>query len=84
MIGKPNAGMFEQAMRKLGTTAPATLMVGDRYETDIAGAIELGMPTAAVLTGITPEEEFRTVERQPDLILPGLPELLNAFRQADH
>ena len=84
VIGKPNAGMFEQAMRKLGTTAPATLMVGDRYETDIAGAIELGMPTAAVLTGITPEEEFRTVARQPDLILPGLPELLDALRQADH
>ena len=83
VIGKPNAGMFQQAMHKLGTTAAATLMVGDRYETDIAGAIELGMPTAAVLTGITTEEEFRTVTPRPDLILPGLPELLDAFRQAD-
>ena len=83
VIGKPNAAMFEQAMRKLDTTAAATLMVGDRYETDIAGAIELGMPTAAVLTGITTEEEFRAVARRPDLILPGLPELLAAFRQAD-
>ncbi len=83
VIGKPNAGMFEQAMRKLGTTAATTLMVGDRYETDIVGAIELGMPTAAVLTGITTEEEFRTVAAPPALILPGLPELLDAFRQAD-
>ncbi len=83
VIGKPNAGMFEQAMRKLGTTAAATLMVGDRYETDIAGAVELGMPTAAVLTGITPEHEFRAAAAPPDLILPGLPELLDAFRQAD-
>ena len=83
VIGKPNAGMFEQAMHKLGTTPSSTLMVGDRYETDIAGAIELGMPTAAVLTGITTEEEFHTVVPGPDLILPGLPELLDAFRQAD-
>jgi len=83
VIGKPNAGMFQQAMHKLGTTAASTLMVGDRYETDIAGAIELGMPTAAVLTGITTEEEFRTITPRPDLILPGLPELLDAFRQAD-
>ncbi|MDE0463642.1 MAG: HAD hydrolase-like protein, partial [Caldilineaceae bacterium] len=64
-------------------TPSSTLMVGDRYETDIAGAIELGMPTAAVLTGITTEEEFRTVVPGPDLVLPGLPELLDAFRQAD-
>ena len=83
VIGKPNPGMFQQAMHKLGTTAAETLMVGDRYETDIAGAIELGMPTAAVLTGITTEEEFRTVVPKPDLILPGLPELLDAFQQAD-
>lgn len=83
VIGKPNPGMFEQAMHKLGTSTGTTLMVGDRYETDIAGAIELGMPTAAVLTGITSEEEFRQVRPQPALILPGLPELLAAFRQAD-
>ena len=28
-------------------------MVGDRYETDIAGAIPLGLVTAGVLTGVT-------------------------------
>ncbi len=84
VIGKPNAGMFQQAMHKLGTKVSSTLMVGDRYETDIAGAIELGMPTAAVLTGITTEEEFHTVVPKPDLILPGLPELLEAFQQADN
>lgn len=83
VIGKPNAGMFEQSMRRLGTTPPTTLMVGDRYETDIAGAVDLGMPTAAVLTGITTEEEFCKADRRPDLILAGLPELLHAFRDAD-
>src|SRR5262245_7143253 len=31
VIGKPNRGMYEQAMARLGVTADQTLMVGDRY-----------------------------------------------------
>jgi len=83
IIGKPNAGMYEQAMHKLGSTPAATLMVGDRYETDIEGAVRLGMPTVAVLTGITSKEQFESEPLGPTFILPGLPELLDAFQAAD-
>ncbi len=82
-VGKPYPGMFEQAMARLGTDAASTLMVGDRYETDIIGAIELGMPTAGVLTGVTTQEGFESVAKPPHLLLPGLPELLAAFKEAD-
>ena len=82
-VGKPYAGMYEQAMQRLGTTAAGTLMVGDRYETDIIGAIELGMPTAGVLTGVTTREQYAAVEKPPDILVEGLPELLALFRQAD-
>ena len=37
VIGKPNRGMYEQAMARLNLTAGQTLMVGDRYDTDISG-----------------------------------------------
>jgi 4-nitrophenyl phosphatase len=83
IIGKPNAAMFEEAMRLLHTEPAETLMVGDRYETDIAGAIKLGMPTAGVLTGITSEEGFRQADPPPALIAADLPALLAAFRNAD-
>lgn len=80
VIGKPNAPMFELAMRRLRTTPDATLMVGDRYDTDIAGALALGMTTAGVLTGISTAEEFARQNMPPHLVLAGLPELLAAFQ----
>ena len=53
VIGKPNRGMYELAMARLNVTPDQTLMVGDRYDTDISGAIKLGLWTAGVLTGIS-------------------------------
>ena len=82
-VGKPYPGMYQQAMQRVGTEPAETLMVGDRYETDIIGALDLGMMTAGVLTGVTSHEEFALVDRPPHLVLPGLLQLLDAFRVAD-
>ena len=83
IVGKPYPGMYELALQRVSAQPNATLMVGDRYETDHVGAIKLGLPTAAVLTGITPREQFEQADPQVDFILPGLPELLALFKQAD-
>lgn len=83
VIGKPNAPMFEEALSRLGVTPEETLMVGDRYETDIVGAIKLGMMTVAVLTGIDTRATFATQSAPPHLILEGLPELLALLRRTD-
>jgi 4-nitrophenyl phosphatase len=82
-VGKPYPGMYEQAMKRVGTAPAATLMVGDRYDTDIAGALDLGMMTAGVTTGVTSAAEFAAVDRPPHLVVAGLPQLLEAFRIAD-
>lgn len=83
IVGKPNPAMFELAMQRLGVTPAETLMVGDRYDTDIAGAVALGMPTAGVLTGITTAAEFAAADPPPALVTDDLPALLELFRAAD-
>ncbi|MEZ4859863.1 MAG: HAD-IIA family hydrolase [Caldilineaceae bacterium] len=83
IVGKPYPGMYELAMHRLGAEISETLMVGDRYETDIVGAARMGLVTAGVLTGISPRERFEQGDPPPTFILPGLPELLALFREAD-
>lgn len=81
VIGKPNRGMYEQALARLNLTAGEVLMVGDRYDTDISGAIPLGLWTAGVLTGISTRAEFEHASPPPDLIAEDLPHLIRQLRQ---
>ena len=83
-VGKPYPGMYQQALQRVGSPAAATLMVGDRYDTDIAGALDLGLMTAGVTTGVNSAAEFAAMDRPPHLILSGLPQLIEGFRIADN
>lgn len=83
VIGKPNRGMFDQALQRLGVQPHEALMVGDRYDTDIQGAVPLGLLTAGVLTGVTTMAEWERANPKPTYVVPGLPELLSLFQQAD-
>lgn len=57
--GKPAPALIALAIDRLGSQNP--LMVGDRYDTDIAGARDLSIETLLVLTGVaTPEEVWRS------------------------
>lgn len=49
VAGKPERPLLDRAVRSAGSRNP--LMVGDRLETDIAGAVTTGMRSLAVLTG---------------------------------
>mgnify|MGYP000259019352 CR=1 FL=1 len=84
VIGKPNAGMFDMATTRLGVTAEETMMVGDRYDTDIAGAIGLDMTTVGVLTGVTTAEGYAQEDPPPDIVLHGIPDLLALFKEVDN
>ena len=83
IVGKPYPGMYELAMHRLSAEPTTTLMVGDRYETDIAGATKLGLVTAGVLTGISSQADFEAGTPPPDLILAGMEALLAVFKAAD-
>ena len=53
VVGKPSPISFRHALDLLDGHVAKTLMIGDRIETDIAGAAEIGLHTALVLTGVT-------------------------------
>jgi 4-nitrophenyl phosphatase len=82
IIGKPAPAMFEAAMKLLFAEPATTLVVGDRYDTDIVGAAQAGLRTAMVLTGVSTAAEAAQGPLTPDLIVADLPELLARW-QAD-
>jgi glycerol-1-phosphatase len=51
IVGKPEPVLFQRAARSTGATRP--LIVGDRLDTDIAGANRAGMDSLLVLTGVS-------------------------------
>ncbi|MGV9195538.1 HAD-IIA family hydrolase [Microbacterium sp. MC2] len=50
VAGKPERAIFEEAVARFGARHP--LFIGDRLDTDIAGAQAAGMPSVLVLTGV--------------------------------
>ncbi len=82
IIGKPAPAMFEAAMKLLFAEPATTLVVGDRYDTDIVGAAQAGLRTAMVLTGVSTAAEAAQGPISPELIVADLPELLARW-QAD-
>jgi HAD superfamily hydrolase (TIGR01450 family) len=56
VTGKPGPGLFQSAVRRGG--GGRALVVGDRLDTDIAGAAAAGLPSLLVLTGVTDLERL--------------------------
>lgn len=60
VAGKPEPLLFETAARTAGAERP--LVVGDRLDTDIAGAVAAGIDSLVVLTGVaTPEQLVKAI-----------------------
>lgn len=81
IIGKPEPTMFRVALEMLDAQPDTTLVVGDRLETDIAGAQNAGLKSVLVLTGVTTREHLAHSPYQPDDVYEGLPELLAAWQE---
>ena len=79
VIGKPAPTMLHAAVDMLGADPRRTLMIGDRLDTDIAGAKAAGLASALVLTGVATREQLAQSALQPDVVFDGLPELVAAL-----
>jgi glycerol 3-phosphatase-2 len=56
VAGKPEKALFDETIERVGGESP--LMVGDRLDTDIDGAINAGTDSLAVLSGVSTLQEI--------------------------
>src|SRR4051794_38601680 len=80
VVGKPEKGVFDTAAARTGGSAP--LMIGDRLDTDIAGARAAGLPTLLVLTGVARPRDLLAAppEQRPTYVGRDLRALLQPQR----
>jgi HAD superfamily hydrolase (TIGR01450 family) len=76
VAGKPEPALHEEAVRRSGARRP--LVVGDRLDTDVAGANRVGCDSLLVLTGVTDAALLRDAppERRPTYVGADLRALL--------
>jgi glycerol-1-phosphatase len=72
VAGKPEPPLLLTSIERLKADRP--LMVGDRLDTDIAGAYNVGIPSLWVATGVNTAADLVTapVEQRPTYVAPGL------------
>lgn len=68
-IGKPEPILYQQALETLGTDPNNTIAIGDRLNTDILGAVNAGIRSILVLTGISSEQDIADVDYAPTWVM---------------
>jgi 4-nitrophenyl phosphatase len=79
IVGKPEPLLYEQALKRLGTPRTETAALGDRLDTDIAGARRAGLPAILVLSGVTTADELAASPLQPDEVYADISALAEAW-----
>jgi HAD superfamily hydrolase (TIGR01450 family) len=69
VVGKPNPEIFRLVHSSLDCPVEECLMVGDKIQTDIIGAKQIGMDTALVLSGIGTEKDIEETGVEPTYVL---------------
>jgi 4-nitrophenyl phosphatase len=80
VIGKPRPAIFKLALEKLGTAPHETVMIGDRLDTDIAGALQVGLLSILVLSGVTRTEDLTRAPVTPDMVFKDIAAVLDAWQ----
>lgn len=78
VIGKPSATMIELAIERLGVPKEATVIIGDRLDTDVEAGAAAGITTVLVLTGVHRLPDVPSFKVAPDFVVDDLIQ----FRQA--
>lgn len=81
VIGKPQPILYQQAFEILGTDKHHTIAIGDRLDTDILGAVNAGMRSIMVLTGVSSEADLAEIDYRPDWIFKDIQEITSVLQQ---
>lgn len=83
VAGKPEPALLEETLLRVGGERP--IFVGDRLDTDIAGARRVGWDSLLVLTGVTGPAELvaATPEERPTYLHPDLAGLVEGHPAPD-
>jgi 4-nitrophenyl phosphatase len=83
IIGKPFSALYELALSRGNSLPEETLMIGDRLETDISGAQQLGIRTAVVLSGIATLAQVESWDPAPDIIAEDANQVIKILMESD-
>ena len=72
VVGKPSPEFFHLALSHLDLAPHQVAMVGDDWESDIAGAQRAGLRTILVQTGKYQPEDEKNLDPQPDGVIESL------------
>jgi NagD protein len=75
-VGKPNPLMMRTALRTIDAHSEATVMIGDRMDTDVVAGLEAGLETVLVLTGVTAREQVERFPYRPTRVVASIADLL--------
>jgi HAD superfamily hydrolase (TIGR01458 family) len=78
VLGKPARAFFEAALKRLGTSAGATWMIGDDIKTDVGGAQHAGLKGILVKTGKYREGDLE-LGVEPELVIDAFGDLPGAW-----
>jgi NagD protein len=77
-VGKPNPLMMRSALRSMGAHSEATLMIGDRMDTDVRSGLEAGLRTILVLSGISTTHTAERFPYRPSRVIESVADLVGS------
>ncbi|NPD88574.1 MAG: HAD-IIA family hydrolase [Asgard group archaeon] len=82
IIGKPSPQMYISALEISGSTKEEAVFFGDRIETDIMGANQVGILSFLVLSGVTSTDDLVNLsdDTSPDVIVNNLQDIIELFK----
>lgn len=84
VIGKPEPILYQQALEILGTQTENTIAIGDRLNTDILGAVNAGMRSLMVLTGVSSAQDIESVDYAPTWVMDDIDAVNAALKKLFH